>query len=154
MRYWVTLDAICKRIIRVTNDLNVSMRVFCYTFVLGVATRPQIPIKIGFVSLDQSLIDSLALPIFTFIVLDILHPLIYLLALHVVQAFYWKKYKKYDGTETSKYDEELDKTELIIESHPAEIFGINILPTILLTLKICTVILIVYRLIFNLQISG
>lgn len=153
MRYWVTLDAICKRIVRVTSDLNVSMRIFCYTFVLGVATRPQFPIKIGFVSLDQSLIDSLALPIFSFILLDIVHPLIYLIALHIVQAFYWKKYKKYDGKESEKYSEDLDKTELIIESHPAEIFGINILPSILLTLKIVTVILIVYRLIFNLQFA-
>jgi len=139
MRYWYTLDSIFSRIIRVTSDLNAAMRVFSYTFILGLATRPTVPIRIGTVQIDENCIQSLAVPIFIFVLIDIAHPLAYLIGLHIIQLCHWKEFKKYSGPELEAYDAKSDKTELVIEPNPVQIFFLNVLPTILLLTKIVVI---------------
>lgn len=149
MRYWITLDSIGSRIIRVSSDLSGAMRTFCYVFVLGHLLKSTDFVKFGSILIDESILTRFSTPITIFIVLDLLHPAIYLFALHMMHLFKWKKYKKYEGKEDEKYNENMDKTELVFELNPLEFFGISILPNLLLLIKTFVVLSIVILLLFT-----
>lgn len=140
MRYWYTLNGIFTRIIRVSSELSVAMRAFCYTFILGLLLKQPGDVTIGFFSFTKDFQNWVSLPVFAFILLDIFHPLSYLMALHFVQFSHFEKYKKYDGNEGEFYKEDLDCTEKLIEPGFFQFLGMTFLPNSLLIAK-CLVIL-------------
>lgn len=149
MRYWITLDSISKRIVRVSAELSVAMRLFCYAFVLGLILKPNFPLELGFFTIEKNFASSLTGPVFLFIFLDLAHPFLYLLALHIDFLFRWKSYKKYDGNENEEYNESLDRSELIFELNPLERFGLSILPNLMLFCKTCVVGFIILKILIN-----
>ena len=139
MRYWCTLDSVFKRIVRFSGDLSTAMRAFSYSFALALVFKNSSEIRIGQYLLDQHGVEKLSIPVGTFIVFDLLHPLLALVALHIIQGVRFLNLKRYEGKEMELYDEKLDRTELIYEMHPFESFGTSVLPNFLLLIKIAIV---------------
>lgn len=143
MRYWLNLSSIQSRIIRVSSDLSASMRLFCYTFVIGGMLKSTGPVTLGQYEIDQLFLNKLSIPVFLFIILDILQPLIHLFSLQIMHLFKWKKYKKYEGEEDGQYIKEKDKSELIHELNLLEVCGINVFPNLVLFIKTFVVIYLI-----------
>lgn len=151
MRNWTTLDSVFNRIVRVTSNLSVAMRTFCYTFLLGgLIKQSTYPISLGILNLDESFVTALSKPVFAFIFLDILHPLLYLISLHIIYWSRWSEYKKYEGKENARYDETFDSSELIFEATNLEVGGMNFLPSLFLFTKVLVVIYLMFILISEL----
>ncbi|GEM_PF-4849774 len=139
MRYWLTLDGVFKRIVRLSSDLSTSMRAFSYSFALALVFRGNQEIALGKFTFDSNSISAISIPISLFIILDLAHPFLALTSLHLMNAIRHLSLKKYQGQNLMPYDESKDKTELIFELHPLEIFGTSVLPNLMLVLKIATV---------------
>lgn len=146
MRYWISLDAIGKRIVRVSSDLSTAMRAFCYTFILGMVLKPSFPIVIGNLIVDIDFAKELASCVFLYILLDLFHPLIYLFFLHIVNLARWCSYKCYNGKEDEPHNSTLDRSDFIIKLTPYEVLSINFIPNLLLSVKTIIVLLILIKL--------
>lgn len=148
MKHWFNIDALNKRIVRVASDLSSSMRIFSYSFILAILFKngADFPLKIGTYAFDRTFVDQTARWTFYFIILDILHPLFYFLALQFV-TFYRKKLNGlYVGENDTPYDPKLDKTENILEAHPCEIWLLNYVPSLLLYFKAVVTLVVVFHL--------
>lgn len=147
MRYWITLDSIGKRIVRLSSDLSTSMRAFCYTFILGMILKPSFPIEIGKLVVDIEFAKDLSSYVFVYILFDLIHPLVYLFFLHIVNMINWCKYKFYCGSEGVPHDTKLDHSDFIFKLNLCEVFLINHIPNVLLIFKTLTVLLMLIKLI-------
>jgi hypothetical protein len=154
MRYWCTFDSISKRIIRFSADLSTAMRTFCYSFAFALILKNSGEIKIGKFLLNEDGVGRLSLPVGIFIMFDLLHPLLTLIALHLMGGARFMSLKRYEGKGLEPYTESLDKTEIIYELHPLEIFGTSIMPTLLLGSKVIIVLWAIIEIILHFKIGA
>lgn len=153
MRYWLTFDAVGKRIVRFSSDLSTAMRTFSYSFALALVFKGNAPITLGDFAFDGAAVASISKPIGLFILLDLFHPFMTLIALHLIASIRFLDLKKYNGKSKEAYSEPEDRTELIFEQHPLETFGTSILPNILLISKTLSVGWTLYAIISGVTIS-
>ena len=135
------------RIVRVANEMNLTMRIFCYTFILGISSSSALPVKVGKFTFDQQFIENISVLVLVFIIVDLVTPVFRYLTLQIVHLVHFNNYKKLDIQEGDYWIENKDSTEKIIKPACCEIALINMIPECLNLGKIIVTALILCRLI-------
>ena len=153
IRYWETYQSLNDRYVRVVAQLTLAMRIFCYSFLVGIIAKEDDGIlTIGSHIFDSDFINLTTNLTLFFVFIDLFQHAAYMLGTFLVLGNKRSKYKKYlkDGI-NKKYEADKDETEKIIRLTKVDIFLINWFPTALYGLKSITILAII--LVFGWNIS-